>query len=92
MPRNSTKPKMKLKTHRGAAKRFKITANGKVVPLSAVANFRYELEQPTIWRRDRQPTITVKAAVVGPTQPATIGPEWTPIPIRIASRLRRVRS
>jgi len=31
MPRNSTKPKMKLKTHRGAAKRFKITANGKVV-------------------------------------------------------------
>ncbi|MEH7882126.1 efflux RND transporter permease subunit [Rhizobium laguerreae] len=48
------------------------TANGKVVPLSAVANFRYELEQPTIWRRDRQPTITVKAAVVGPTQPATI--------------------
>ncbi|MBY3444731.1 efflux RND transporter permease subunit [Rhizobium laguerreae] len=48
------------------------TSNGKVVPLSAVANFRYELEQPTIWRRDRQPTITVKAAVVGPTQPATI--------------------
>ncbi|MGR9221640.1 efflux RND transporter permease subunit (plasmid) [Rhizobium leguminosarum] len=47
------------------------TSNGKVVPLSAVANFRYELEQPTIWRRDRQPTITVKAAVVGPTQPAT---------------------
>ena len=31
MPRNSTKPKMKLKTHRGAAKRFKITATGKVV-------------------------------------------------------------
>ncbi|MBY5778382.1 efflux RND transporter permease subunit [Rhizobium leguminosarum] len=48
------------------------TSNGKVVPLSAVANFRYELEQPTIWRRDRQPTITVKAAVVGPTQPATV--------------------
>ncbi|MBY5662415.1 efflux RND transporter permease subunit [Rhizobium leguminosarum] len=48
------------------------TSNGKVVPLSAVANFRYELEQPTIWRRDRQPTITVKAAVVSPTQPATI--------------------
>jgi large subunit ribosomal protein L35 len=31
MPRNSTKPKMKLKTHRGAAKRFKITATGKIV-------------------------------------------------------------
>ncbi|QKK32889.1 efflux RND transporter permease subunit (plasmid) [Rhizobium indicum] len=54
------------------------TANGKVVPLSAVANFRYELEQPTIWRRDRQPTITVKAAVVGPTQPATIVDQLKP--------------
>ena len=31
MPRNSTKPKKKLKTHRGAAKRFKFTANGKIV-------------------------------------------------------------
>jgi large subunit ribosomal protein L35 len=30
MPRNSTKPKLKLKTHRGAKKRFKITANGKI--------------------------------------------------------------
>ncbi len=31
MPRNSLKPKLKLKTHRGAKKRFKITATGKVV-------------------------------------------------------------
>ncbi|MBY5568946.1 efflux RND transporter permease subunit [Rhizobium leguminosarum] len=54
------------------------TSNGKVVPLSAVANFRYELEQPTIWRRDRQPTITVKAAVVGPTQPATVVEQLKP--------------
>ncbi len=30
MPRNSTKPKVKLKTHRGARKRFKLTATGKV--------------------------------------------------------------
>ncbi|MBY5822902.1 efflux RND transporter permease subunit [Rhizobium leguminosarum] len=54
------------------------TSNGNVVPLSAVANFRYELEQPTIWRRDRQPTITVKAAVVGPTQPATVVEQLKP--------------
>ncbi|MBX4937463.1 efflux RND transporter permease subunit [Rhizobium binae] len=54
------------------------TSNGKVVPLSAVANFRYELEQPTIWRRDRQPTITLKAAVIGSTQPATIVDELKP--------------
>ena len=31
MPRNSTRPKMKLKTHRGAAKRFKVTATGNIV-------------------------------------------------------------
>jgi len=30
MPRNSTNPKRKLKTHRGARKRFKITATGKI--------------------------------------------------------------
>ncbi|MBB3308407.1 multidrug efflux pump subunit AcrB [Rhizobium sp. BK196] len=53
-------------------------ANGNSVPLSAVANFHYELEQPTIYRRTRTPTITIKAAVVGPTQPATIVAELQP--------------
>jgi large subunit ribosomal protein L35 len=31
MPRNASKPKLKLKTHRGAAKRFKVTASGKII-------------------------------------------------------------
>ena len=31
MPRNASKPKKKLKTHRGAAKRFKITSTGKIM-------------------------------------------------------------
>ena len=31
MPRNRSKPKMKLKTHRGAKKRFKVTATGKIL-------------------------------------------------------------
>ena len=31
MPRNASKPKMKLKTHRGAKKRFKVTATGKIL-------------------------------------------------------------
>ena len=35
MPRNRSKPKLKLKTHRGAAKRFKITGTGKVVAAHA---------------------------------------------------------
>ncbi|MFC3321007.1 efflux RND transporter permease subunit [Mesorhizobium newzealandense] len=53
-------------------------SNGKSVPLSAVAKFRYELEQPMIARRDRIPTVTVKAAVTGPTQPATIVEQLKP--------------
>lgn len=53
-------------------------SNGKAVPLSAVAKFRYELEQPMIGRRDRMPTIIIKAAVVGPTQPATIVEQLKP--------------
>ncbi|MCF1482147.1 MULTISPECIES: efflux RND transporter permease subunit [Rhizobium/Agrobacterium group] len=48
------------------------SSNGQSIPLSSVATFHYELEQPTIWRRDRMPTITIEAAVNGPTQPATI--------------------
>jgi multidrug efflux pump subunit AcrB len=48
------------------------SSNGQSVPLSSVATFRYELEQPTIWRRDRVPTITVKAGIADATQPATV--------------------
>lgn len=47
-------------------------SNGKAVPLSAVVRFHYELEQPTIWRRSRLPTITLKASVEGHLQPATV--------------------
>jgi large subunit ribosomal protein L35 len=31
MPRNRSNPKMKLNTHRGAKKRFKVTATGKIL-------------------------------------------------------------
>ncbi|WP_269207226.1 efflux RND transporter permease subunit [Rhizobium sp. SU303] len=48
------------------------SSSGQSVPLSSVATFRYELEQPTIWRRDRVPTITIKAGIGDATQPATV--------------------
>ncbi len=48
------------------------SSSGQSVPLSSVATFHYELEQPTIWRRDRIPTITIKAGIVDATQPATV--------------------
>ncbi|MCV9961539.1 efflux RND transporter permease subunit [Pararhizobium sp. BT-229] len=47
-------------------------ANGSSVPLAAVANFRYEMEQPVVWRRSRMPTLIVKAGIRDATQPATI--------------------
>jgi multidrug efflux pump subunit AcrB len=46
--------------------------NGQSVPLGAVASLRYELEQPTIWRRSRLPTITLKASLADATQPKTV--------------------
>ncbi|WEZ82769.1 efflux RND transporter permease subunit [Rhizobium sp. 32-5/1] len=46
--------------------------NGNSVPLAAVANFRYEMEQPVVWRRSRMPTLIVKAGIRDATQPATI--------------------
>ena len=48
------------------------SSSGQSVPLSSVATFHYELEQPTIWRRDRIPTITIKAGISDATQPATV--------------------
>ena len=48
------------------------TSNGNSVPLAAIANFRYETEPPRIWRRDRLPTVTIKAAVIDSKQPATV--------------------
>ncbi len=48
------------------------SSSGQSVPLSSVATFRYEIEQPTIWRRDRVPTVTIKAGISDATQPATV--------------------
>jgi multidrug efflux pump subunit AcrB len=53
-------------------------ANGQSVPLAAVASFSYGLEQPTIWRRSRLPTITLKVAVNDDVQPATVVDELAP--------------
>lgn len=52
-------------------------SNGQSVPLAAVATFRYELEQPTIWRRSRLPTITLKAGILDSVQPATVVDQLT---------------
>lgn len=48
------------------------TGKGTSVPLAAIANFSYELEQPVIYRRSRVPTITVGAGILDHSMPATI--------------------
>lgn len=52
--------------------------NAQAVPLAAVATFRYELEQPVVWRRSRVPTITLKAGIRDATQPATVVQQLNP--------------
>jgi len=47
-------------------------ANGTSAPLAAIASVDFALEQPTIWRRDRLPTVTLKISVNGDVQPATV--------------------
>jgi multidrug efflux pump subunit AcrB len=39
------------------------TRQGTVVPLSQIARVRYELEEPVLWRRNRDTAITVRADV-----------------------------
>jgi multidrug efflux pump subunit AcrB len=48
------------------------TTTGGTIPLSSVAEFRFETEQPVVIQRNRMPTVTVEAAVAGKVQPATI--------------------
>src|SRR6185436_8534735 len=47
--------------------------NGKAVPITQIADVKYGLEEGIVWRRNRLPTITVRADVRGDAQ----GPDVT---------------
>ncbi|MET0441186.1 MAG: efflux RND transporter permease subunit [Casimicrobiaceae bacterium] len=47
--------------------------NGKAVPITQIAEVKYDLEEGIVWRRNRLPTITVRADVRGDAQ----GPDVT---------------
>jgi multidrug efflux pump len=47
-----------------------VTSSGRHIPLAQVARLVPVLEEGLIWRRDRVPTITVRADIVGSVQPA----------------------
>src|SRR5215472_5452548 len=46
--------------------------SGRTVPLSQLASFDFDQEFPLIWRRDRVPTLTVQADVVGDALPESV--------------------
>mgnify|MGYP001468152978 CR=1 FL=1 len=48
------------------------TASGRAVPLVQIAKLSYGLEPPLIWRRQRQPTITVQADTTPGIEAATV--------------------
>ena len=61
------------------------TRSGRAVPLTQIAKVRYEFEDGVIWRRDRLPTIIVRADIYDSSiQPATVVAQINPLlaPIR----------
>ena len=61
------------------------TRSGRAVPLTQIARVRYEFEDGVIWRRDRLPTIIVRADIYDSNvQPATVTAQISPLlaPIR----------
>ncbi|HET9034287.1 MAG TPA: efflux RND transporter permease subunit [Dokdonella sp.] len=63
------------------------TASGKSIPLGHIATFEYGFEEGIIWRRDRLPTVTVRADIEGALQPATIDAQIQPQLGKIRSEL-----
>ena len=49
-----------------------LPSSGRSVPVSALVSLEYDTEQPLIMQRDGRPTVTVKAAIAGADQPATL--------------------
>jgi multidrug efflux pump len=61
------------------------TKSAKPVPITQIVDLKYELEEGIVWRRDRLPTITVRAEVRGDAQ----GPDVT---TRINPKLDAIRA
>ncbi|MCA1506246.1 efflux RND transporter permease subunit [Bradyrhizobium sp. NBAIM02] len=62
---------------------------GQTVPLSQFATFEYGQEFPLIWRRDRMPTLTVRAAVPDEMPPETVVNRLAPAIAKLKATLPR---
>jgi multidrug efflux pump subunit AcrB len=63
------------------------TRQGTVVPLSQVARVKYGLEEPVLWRRNRDMAITVRADVKDGEQAVSVTQEIRPLLQDIEARL-----
>ena len=54
------------------------TASGRYVPLVQVAKISYELEEGLVWRRNRLPTVTVRADIRDNTQAPVVSAQINP--------------
>ena len=68
MPRNRSNPKMKLKTHRGAKKRFKVTANGKILRMHSGKRHLLGTKAPGRMRKLKKLTLVNPADVAAVRQ------------------------
>jgi large subunit ribosomal protein L35 len=68
MPRNASKPKMKLKTHRGAAKRFKVTSTGKILRMHSGKRHLLGTKKPGRMRKLKKLTLVNAADVASVRQ------------------------
>jgi multidrug efflux pump len=63
------------------------TASGKSIPLRQIADVQYGFEDGIIWRRDRLPTITVRADIDGTLTAATVTDQILPTLASIREQL-----
>jgi len=63
------------------------TRQGTVVPLSQIASVHDELEEPVLWRRNRDMAITVRADVIDGEQAVSVTQEIRPLLKDIEARL-----
>ena len=63
------------------------TRAGKPVPLAQIAKLSYEFEEGVIWRRNRLPTITVRADIYGELQADTVVKQLDPSIVKLRAQL-----
>ncbi len=61
--------------------------NGRSVPLNQIATFEYTQEYPLVWRRDREPVLTVQADVARGVLPDTVIAKIQPAIDGLSARL-----